>query len=106
MPRFSNVHYQSLEAAENLSKLTREINKRRRNSKPALNEYPLNVHNIRRCLESLQASLEALSEEHSTIGFESGTMPLEPLTQASQHLAAAIDSLPATMPQADGNQSS
>lgn len=98
MPRFSPVHNQSLEAVEVISKLTREINKRRRSSQPKPHEYPINVHNIRRCLESLQASLDALSEEHSTLSYETSSMPVEPLTEASHHLAAAIASLPAKMP--------
>lgn len=98
MPRFSEVHYQSLEAHSALSKLTRIINKRRRNSKPAPQEYPLNIYNIRRCLEAVEQSLGALKEESSTLSYESGTVPLAPLVEASEHLAAAIAALPAEMP--------
>ncbi|GAA4660432.1 hypothetical protein [Arthrobacter cryoconiti] len=106
MPRFSNVHYQSLDAVEALSKLTREINKLRRSGKPTRNEYPINIHNIKRCLEGLQASLESLREEQSTLSYESGTVALEPLTAASQHLAAAIASLPAEMPLLNADEDS
>lgn len=99
MPRYSPVHYETLEAEAATRKTASAAARRRRQGSPKENELALNAYNIGRALTNLSTTLTSLAEEHQTLSHESAAgIDAAALQRAAELVALAAEELSKSSP--------
>lgn len=99
MARFGPVHTASLDAESSTRKFATATKRRRNQGTPAPGEFAMNAYNVRRNLINLSEALTYLIDEHGTLPQDRAGIPIDGLQAAARHLSAAIDELPAALPE-------
>lgn len=101
MPRYSNLHYETLETESATRKTASAAKRRRLQGSPKENEFALNAYNIGRSLSNLATALSSLAEEHQTLSHEATAgIDADALRTAAVLVIQATEQLPTTTPTA------
>lgn len=101
MPRYSNLHYETLETESVTRKIASAAKRRRLQGYPKENEFALNAYNIGRSLTNLATALSSLAEEQQTLSHEATSgIDADALRAAAAMVTQASEQLPKISPTA------